>query len=105
MFGVEAGGKTSYHPILKILKSVLFTVQCTQCPIFSNLQKTLWESNIDCNKIDDLNRLHKLLITRIKSDGFLSQNIAETDMCCFCEFNCPPPSQHEDENRFEGANR
>ena len=33
MFGVEAGGKTSYHPILKILKSVLFTVQCTQCPI------------------------------------------------------------------------
>ena len=29
--------------------------------------------------------------------------MAATDKCCFCEFNCPPPSQQEDENRFDGV--
>ena len=29
--------------------------------------------------------------------------MAASDKCCFCEFNCPPPSQQEDENRFDGV--
>ena len=29
--------------------------------------------------------------------------MAATDQCCFCEFNCPTPSQLEDENRFNGV--
>ena len=29
--------------------------------------------------------------------------MAATDKCCFCEYNCPPPSQQEDENRFYGV--
>ena len=28
--------------------------------------------------------------------------MAASDMCCFCEFNCPPPSQQEDVDRFDG---
>ena len=29
--------------------------------------------------------------------------MAASDKCCFCDFNCPPPSQQEDENRFDGV--
>ena len=29
--------------------------------------------------------------------------MAATDQCCFREFNCPTPSQLEDENRFNGV--
>ena len=29
--------------------------------------------------------------------------LAATDQCCFCEFDCPTPSQLEDDNRFNGV--
>ena len=29
--------------------------------------------------------------------------MAETDMCGFCEFNCPAPSQLENDNQFHGC--
>ena len=29
--------------------------------------------------------------------------MAATDQCCFCEFDCPTPSQLEEENRFNGV--
>ena len=29
--------------------------------------------------------------------------MASTDQCCFCQFDCPTPSQLENENRFQGV--
>ena len=29
--------------------------------------------------------------------------MAATDQCCFCQFDCPTPSQLENENRFQGV--
>ena len=28
--------------------------------------------------------------------------MSETDRCCFCEYECPPPTQQEDESRILG---
>ena len=46
--------------------------------------KKYWDANTE--KVEEAKRL-----------------MAASDMCCFCELNCPPPSKHEDENQFDGS--
>ena len=45
----------------------------------------LWDWDADQEKVKEAEKL-----------------LRESDGCCFCDFNCPPPSEQENKSRFSG---
>ena len=66
----------------------------------ADLDHLLKEGNLDLNIEDWVESYWDANNEKVEQAKSL---MAASDQCCFCEFNCPPPSQHEDENRFNGV--